>query len=297
MPAKKSPPSPSPAPADVVLPSVALEDVLHSGHLHFLLRRARCGFKPAGNRLMHIYCMCTEKGKEPRPAVHAFIAEALGKMLNGQSANQAFKQMRDRAGNDKSEMKGDFPLVITDKKTEALLIKRHPGYRDWLIARDLRAADAGPILEPSMCKAVGSKYHVCERTVRRAWCKYVSSPSVNLKARSDYEQAVSAAHDQFNAFVADHRGRAGAKDTADKWRKRSVQLLRKLARDAAAASPEDPPSLLWSRGVVADPTLVAVLFLCLEQFEVDGHSARITEDEAKAEYLSAVDSARRRTLR
>lgn len=295
MPAKKKiQQTVSPAPADAVPPSIALEDIVHSGHLFYILKRARCGAKPAIQMLMLIYRESVDHGKEPRPAVHAFISTALGDIQAGRDANHAFGLKKDRSGRDKRSLAGDVPPIITDEEGTAKLIEAVPEYRDWLIAHRLHEAGASTVLDKKTRKDMAEKFHTSPSTVDRAWEKYLS-PRPDLQMLTDSFAVVEKAWSQFNAFVAQHRNQEGAKTIAAKWREHSVKSLRMIARKAAAESTELPPAVLWSRGVVNNPELVLVLFLCLEQFDVDGHPARITEEEAKAEFMRAVEVARKRT--
>lgn len=291
MSASSSEPAEPSAKGDVPPPSIALEDALHSGHLYFVLQRARCGARPALSTLMLIYQECVRNGKEPKPAVHAFVSEAFGAIDTGRDANHALRLKKDRSGRGKTSLAGDVPRIIVDAESTARLIELMPEYRDWLIAYRLYEAGAAPTLDRKTREDMAKRFHTSPSTVGRAWKKYVS-PSPDLQVLTESFAVVEETWTVFNAFVQEHQGESDAPTIAARWRKRSVQLLRELAREAAVASPDLTPAVLWSRGVVNDLEAVKVLFLCLEQFDVDGHPARITEEKAKAEFMRAVDIAR-----
>ncbi|MBK9471840.1 MAG: hypothetical protein IPO18_06085 [bacterium] len=268
----------------------------HSGHYYYVLKKARAGFKPFQDDLMASFCHAVSRGQQPRPAVLVYIADAVAKVASGKNAGQAFGQVRDRAGKPPKILMGDFLPIIFEGKNLKKSMKASPAYRNWRIVHHVAAAmTAGSSLK-SARKSAAKQFTVSDSTVQRAIVAY-RKPHPVMVAQIEHFKAVEDAVAQFQEYVRNQIGTSDAKSVAASWRRQSIAHFGRLGRAAAAESPGESAEAVWFRKIVDDKSFVHVLFLRLEHQDVDGHPAMISELEAQAAFVRAINRARRRILR
>jgi len=276
---------------DPVVPSVSLTDILHSGHLFYILRRARAGFEPSRKHLLEIYCEVIEKGEHPRPAVNAFVAGAVRAILDGGDANQAFGQVRNKAGRPPQSQKGDFFPIIVEGKERTKLMRMMPEYRDWILARDVaEIVEGGDPLKYAR-SVVAKRYGVSDSTVHRAIKKF-KNPDLNQKALNDSFQASREGNNQFQNYVQKHSGSIAPEAIAASWRRRSLSYFRRLGNVAASKWPNETADSAWFKNAVADEEFAKSLFLYLDPRDVQGHSATTSEVDARNAFVRAFEKSR-----
>lgn len=291
--ARTSPTSPAAQPD---AQSIALPDIPHSGHLHFVHKLARAGCVDHMRRLMTFYCKATEQGLHPSPVLETYVRDATKAVLSGENASQVFGQTRDRAGRPQIRTTGIIAVNETNARARRKSMSESMLYRDWVLASDVkREIQAGKPLKQAR-SAVARRHRVSNSTVHRA-CKNIEKPNPLVEIHVQYFTAVDDSYQEFEAFLLQCSQRNDPTYVFRRWYTRSISQFVRFGSVASHVPRYETPELAWADMVVEDLDLARALMLRLEPRVFGECIATTPEAILKAAFVMGYVKARAATLR